>query len=383
MTAGGGAERGASWPGVDAVGTLIVREISAAVQLRLVPLVVIVCAASCRRAAPIVEQQGAPAPPIHATAVPIPLQSPPITGDARTTLRDLFGVPPRPPRVIAEIEPATNADPQSNAAGVLVATVSGGKVVTVYFANGDFHAGGPIDLGTARFVATDGPHVCAASRTSMSCAWIDGSSPSSRPVTGETTGLWGGPNVLVRGVGSATAWSLKASEDGFLTTRDVGAPARSMLADLEIETTLHWSAVTIPMEGTAKPRLALTTDGGKTPVSDFGSVDRIGWSYGDRLWPNMVVTGALSTELVVAEKGEKRTTIPLPWPAAGGFPWTAGALVLFGRGATGNGGFMLVEVHEKRVTNFTPPEIRSIIAAGRVGEGIAAITTDGHVVAWP
>jgi hypothetical protein len=340
-------------------------------------------AAACNRRRNDGEGTTAPAPPIQATAVPIPLPSPPIAGDAREALREVIGAPVKPGREIASIEPATNGDPQANAAGVLVAAVGGGKVVTVYAVDSEVRVGGPLDLGTARFVATDGPHVCAASRSALRCAWVDGSSPSAREAAGDTTGLWGGPGVLLRGIGGGTSWSLAASQDGFLSVRDVQAPQRWRVADVEIETADRWSAVTIPMEGTAKPRLALTVDGGRTPIADFGAVDRLGWSYGDRLWPNQLVTGALATELVVAERGEKQTTVPLPWAAAGGFAWSKGAIVLFGKGATGSGGFMLVEVATKRVTNFTPPGLQPIIAAGRVGAHIAAITTAGKVVAWP
>jgi hypothetical protein len=330
------------------------------------------------------EGQGttAPAPPIQASAVPMPVAAPPIAGDARDALRDALGTPVKPGRLIASIEPATNGDPQANAAGVLVAAVGGGKVVTAYSVDGDVRVGGPLDLGTARFVATDGPHVCAANRSVLRCAWVDGTSSSAREAVADTTGLWGGPGVLLRGVGAGTSWSLEASHDGFLTTRKVQAPARWRVADVEIETTDKWSAVTIPMEGNPKPRLALTNDGGRTPIADFGAVDRLGWSYGDRLWPNQLVTGALATELVVAEHGEKQSTVPLPWAAAGGFAWAKGSIVLFGKGATGSGGFMLVEVAGKRVTNFTPPGLQPIIAAGRVGLHIVAITTAGKVVAW-
>ena len=345
--------------------------------------IVIALAAACdRRRGNDTQGATGPAPPIRASAVPIPIPSPPIVGDARNTLRDVLGTPVKPGREIATIDPATNGDPQANAAGVLVAAVSNGKVVTAYEAGGEVHVGGPFDLGTARFVATDGPHVCAANRNVLRCAWVDGSSAAPREAAGDTTGLWGGPGVLLRGVGAGTSWTLKASEDGFLGTRDVQAPQRARITDLEIETANKWSAVSIPMEGTAKPRLALTTDGGHTPIADFGAVDRLGWSYGDRLWPNQLVTGALATELVVAERGEKQTTVDLPWAAAGGFPWSKGAIVLFGKGATGSGGFMLVEVSSKHVTNFTPPGLQPIIAAGRVGAHIVAITTAGKVVAW-
>jgi hypothetical protein len=194
--------------------------------------------------------------------------------------------------------------------------------------------------------------------------------------------LWGGPGVIVRGVGAGLGWHLAATEDAFLTARDVQTPTHWLVADLEIETQTKWSAVTVPMEGNAKPRLALTADGGKTAISDFGAVDRLGWSYGDRLWPGQLVTGALATELVIAEQGEKQSTISLPWAAVGGFPWGKNALVLFGKGPTGNGGFMLVEIKGKRVTSFTPPGIAPIIAAGRAGSAVVAITSAGKVLAW-
>ncbi len=348
-------------------------------------MLAIVLAGSACKNKDKVDVNGAPTPPLQASAVPTPVLSPAIGGDVRVALRELFGTPVRPGQVVATIEPATNGDPQTNAAGVLVATVAGGRVVTVYAtgpALSDLHTGGPIDLGAARFLATDGPHVCAASRESLRCAWVDGASASARALAGETTGLWGGPSVLVRGVGAGTQWKLAASSDGFLTERQIQVPHRFMVADLEIESALRWSAVTVPTEGTAKVRLALTNDGGKTAIADFGSVDRLGWSYGDRLWPAQLVTGALATELVVAERGEKQHTLKLPWAAAGGFAWANGSLVLFGRGATGTGGFMLVEVASGTVTTFTPPGTGPIIAAGRVGARLAAVTSDGRVLAW-
>ena len=354
-------------------------------QPRWIAVAWLACLACDRGSAPAESSSAAraPAPITAATTAPSPVLSAPIDGDARATLRAVFGAPTNAGREIGSIEPATNADPQVDAAGVLVATVGGGRVVTVWEADGALHVGGPFDLGTARFVATDGPHVCAADRESMRCAWIDGSDATPRPLVGGTTGLWGGPGVLLRGVGAGASWGLRASSDGFLHERAVSAPQRTMVADLEVETTDHWSAVTTAIEGTAKPRLALSTDGGKTPISDFGSLDRVGWSYGDRLWPNLLVTGALSTELVVAGHGEKQRELKLPWSAVGGFPWTKNALVLFGRGTTGSGGFMLVEVDSNRVTSFTPPGGRVIIAAGRVGASVVAIDVGGKVLAWP
>lgn len=322
---------------------------------------------------------------MQASAVPTPILSPAVAGDPRSALRDLFGTPVGPGHVVTKIAPATNGDPQTNAAGVLVATVAGGRVLSVYAtgsAVSDVKVGGPVDLGAARFLATDGPHVCAASRESLRCAWVDGTSATARALPGDTTGLWGGPSVLVRGVGAGTSWKLEASADGFLTEREVKAPHRFIVADLEIESATHWTAITVPTEGTAKVRLALTSDGGETPIADFGNVDRLGWSYGDRLWPGQLVTGALATELVVAERGEKQHTLKLPWAAAGAFPWANGSIVLFGRGATGTGGFMLVEVGSGTVTTFTPPGTGPIIAAGRVGARIAAVTSDGRVLAW-
>ncbi|GAC1357938.1 MAG: hypothetical protein NVSMB47_10920 [Polyangiales bacterium] len=326
------------------------------------------------------------APPIVASVAPSPNPAPPIGGDARGTFRDVFGTPPRAPRLLATIEPATNGDPQANAAGVLVSTVGGGKVLTVYQADGAMHVGGPLDLGTARFVATDGPHVCAASRTSLRCAWVDGGSATAREARGETTGLWGGPGLMLRALATPPGWTkgptLKASGDAFLTARDVEAPHHQVVVDVEIETANKWTAVTIPIEGTARPRLSLTVDGGLTPLSDVGGIDRQGWSYGDRLWPKGLVTGALSTELLIVEQGQKQAPITLPWAAAGGFVWGTGSLVLFGKGITGSGGFMLVELASKRVTNVVPPGIAPIIAAGRVGDGIVAITTGGKVLGW-
>jgi hypothetical protein len=323
-----------------------------------------------------------PAPPVSATVAATPKIPSAITGDARTAFRDVFGTPPKTGREIGSIEPATNGDPQSNEAGVLVATVGNGRILTAWFSDGAFHVGGPIDLGNARFVATDGPHVCAANRNAMRCAWIDGGNPTARELVGDTTGLWGGPGVFVRASAPTSKSPLLATNDAFAKVRDVAMPSHMQVADVEIESAQKWSVVTVPKEGSSRPRLAITGDGGKTAIADAGAIDRQGWSYGDRLWPDMLVTGALSTELVVAEMGQKQQEIELPWSAAGGFAWSKNAIVLFGKGIGGSGGFMLVEVDTQKVTNVVPPGLQPIIAAGRVGDGVVAVTSAGKVLSW-
>lgn len=353
------------------------------VRRSILALTAVVAGLACnRRGAPVQENGSAPAPPISATAVPLPAASPPIGRDPRDAIHDVFGTPVRAGRELATIEVATNGDPQVDEAGVLVATVGGGRVVTVFFANGDFHVGGPFDLGTARFVATDGPHVCAASRNAMRCAWVDGSSALPRDLPGETTGLWGGSGIFVRASTPNAKSPIVVTADAFIGWKDVPTPSHVQVVDVEIETAQSWSMVTVPKEGNARPRLAVTSDGGATPIADAGSIDRQGWSYGDRLWPNRIVTGALSTEMLYAQSGQKQQEIELPWAAAGGFSWTKDSMVLFGRGLTGSGGFMLVELAGKRVTNVVPPGIQPIIAAGRVGDGIVAITSAGKVLGW-
>jgi hypothetical protein len=285
--------------------------------------------------------------------------------------------------VIGTVEAATNGDPQINAAGVLVSAGSQGKLVTVYAAGDTLRVGGPIDLGAVRTLATDGPHVCASDRHTLRCANVDGGSGGQRSTgVGETTGLWGGPGVLLRATSAGIEMGLEASEDGFLTARRVEIPKRRAVVAALIETHTRWTSVLLPTEGTIKPRYGLSIDGGKTPIADFGALDRAGWSPGDRLWPDQLVTSAFSTETVVAERGEKQTTLALPWSAAGGFAFGRRALLLFGRGPTGAGGFLLVEFPSRHVTAFTPPGAHPIIAAGRVGGAIVAITNEGKVLAW-
>jgi hypothetical protein len=96
----------------------------------------------------------------------------------------------------------------------------------------------------------------------------------------------------------------------------------------------------------------------------------------------MIVTGALSTELVVAQLAQKQQEIELPWAAAGGFAWSKNSIVLFGKGISGSGGLMLVELDTQKVTNVVPPGLQPIIAAGRVGDGVVAVTTTGKVLSW-
>jgi hypothetical protein len=43
---------------------------------------------------------------------------------------------------------------------------------------------------------------------------------------------------------------------------------------------------------------------------------------------------------------------------------------------------MLVEADTEKVTNVVPPGLQPIIAAGRVGGGIVAVTTTGKVLSW-
>lgn len=328
-------------------------------------------------AQPSVAIASAPSPP------PQPSLPPVIDGDVRDAARTLFGVPPKPGALVGRVEAATNGDPQTNAAGVLATTGAQGKVVTVYAAGDEIRIGGPIDLGSVRSLATDGPHVCASDRLVLRCAKVDGSNISQRPTgTTETTGLWGGPGVLLRATRNGLETGLEASEDGFLTARKIEIPKRRIVVAAAVETHTRWTSVLLPTEGTIKPRYGITVDGGKTPIGDFGALDRTGWSPGDRLFPDQLVTSAFSTETVVAERGEKQTTLNLPWSAAGGFAFGRRSLLLFGRGATGAGGFLLVEFPSRHIASFTPPSGHPFIAAGRVGNAIVAITNEGQVLAW-
>lgn len=311
------------------------------------------------------------------------VSSPAFEGDAREAARAVFGAPPKPGRLIGTIEAATNGDPQVNAAGVLATTGAQGKVFTVYATADGLHVGGPIDLGNVRYLATDGPHVCASDRRTVRCARVDGAGAGQRPTgTSETSGLWGGPGVMLRATAEGLETGLEASEDGFATARRVITPRRRAVVAAVVETERRWTSIMMATEGTAKPRYGLTIDGGKTSMADFGALDRTGWSAGDRLWPDQLVTGAFSTETVVAERGEKQSTIKLPWSAAGGFAFARRALLLFGRGASGTGGFLLVEFPSRHVTTFVPAGAQPFIAAGRVGGAIVAITTEGKVLAW-
>lgn len=323
----------------------------------------------------------APAP--TSTSAEVPTLSPTVEGDPREAARTLFGVPPKPGRVIGTVEAATNGDPQVNAAGVLATAGAGGKVFTVYTTADGLKIGGPIDLGSVRLLATDGPHICASDRHTLRCANVDGTGVAQRSTgTAETSGLWGGPGVLIRATNAGFDTGFEASEDGFLTARRIGIPKRRAIVAAVVESRTRWTSVLLPTEGTIKPRYGLTVDGGQTPIADFGALDRTGWSVGDRLWPEQLVTGPFSTETVVAERGEKQTTVTLPWSAVGGFSFAKRALLLFGRGASGSGGFLLVEFPSRHVTTFAPPGSHPFIAAGRVGGAIVAITNEGQVLAW-
>lgn len=334
--------------------------------------------------------EGTSAPPATAQAsstaaeapvLPVPATA--VDGDPREAARTLFGTPPKPGRVIGTVQAATNGDPQVNAAGVLASVGAQGHVVTVYATADGLHVGGPIDLGNVRFLGTDGPRVCAADKKALRCADIDGTDVAQRSTgSTETTGLWGGPGSLLRAYSQGIDSGLEASDDGFLTARRVGLPPRRVVASALVESQTRWTAVLLPREGTGKPRYGLTIDGGKAPIADFGALDRSGWSNGDRLWPDQLVTGPFSTETVIAERGEKQSTVTLPWSAVGGFSFGRRALLLFGRGASGTGGFLLVEFPSRRVTSITPAGAQPFIAAGRVGGSIVAITTEGKVLAW-
>ncbi len=345
------------------------------------------CAAACDRKAQPTETPEraqssavASAPP---TAPPQPAESPAIDGDVREAARQLFGIPPKPGVVIGTIEATTNGNPQVNAAGVLVSTGANGRVFTVYAAGESLRVGGPMDFGSVRSIATDGPHVCASDLHGLRCANVDGSDLGQRAtVRGDTTGLWGGPGVMLRATRLGLETGLEASTDGFLTARRIEIPKRRAVVAAAIETHARWTTVLLPTEGTIKPRYGLTVDGGKTAIADFGALDRTGWSPGDRLFPDQLVTSAFSTETVVAERGEKQTTLTLPWSAAGGIAFGRRALLLFGRGRTGGGGFLLVEFPSRHVTSFTPPGSHPFIAAGRVGSAIVAITSEGKVLGW-
>lgn len=312
-----------------------------------------------------------------------PTLPPVLDGDPREAARALFGNPPRPGRLLGTIEAATNGNPQTNTAGVLASTGAGGRVFTVYAAPDGLKIGGPIDLGSVRLLATDGPRVCASDRRTLRCANVDGSGVSQRSTgTSETNGLWGGPGVLLRATTTGSESGFEASENGFLTGRRVGIPKRRAVVAAVVESPTRWTVVLLPTEGTVKPRYGLSVDGGQSAIADFGALDRAGWSVGDRLWPEQLVTGAFSTETVVAERGEKQTTVTLPWSAAGGFAFARRSLMLFGRGATGSGGFLLLEFPSRHVTSFAPPGSQPFIAAGRVGGAIVAITSEGKVLSW-
>jgi len=352
---------------------------------------VISCIVGCTMACDRKSEKSDPTPTTTAAPVtnqapqspPTPSLPPSIDGDVREAARQLFGLPPKPGELIGTVEAATNGDPQANAAGVLVTAGAGGKVFTVYAAGDALRIGGPIDLGSARTIATDGPHVCASDKHSLRCANIDGSGIGQRSTgVAETTGLWGGPGVLLRATSAGLETGLEASEDGFLTARRIAIPKRRAVVAAALETRTRWTSVLLPTEGTIKPRYGLTLDGGKSSMADFGALDRTGWSPGDRLWPDQLVTSAFSTETVVAERGEKQTTLTLPWSAVGGFAFGRRALLLFGRGASGAGGFLLVEFPSRHVSTFSPPGSHPFIAAGRVGGAIVAITNEGQVLAW-
>lgn len=327
----------------------------------------------------------APAP---TKSEPAPVEPPPVTtattaaptpSDPRDAVRALLGVPPKPGRVVATIEATLNVDPQVNAAGVLAFTGAQGKVFTV--APGP-KAAGPIDLGAVRSIATDGAHVCASDKRQLRCANVDGSGVVHRTVAADTTGLWGGQGVLLRATASGLDTGLEVSEDGFATSRRVEIPKRKTVVAAVVESPTRWTVVLLPNEGTIKPRYGLTVDAGKTPIADFGALDRVGWSSGDRLFSDQLVTSAFSTETVIAERGAKQSTVTLPWSAAGGFAFAGHALLLFGRGATGNGGMLLLELPSRRITSFTPPGAHPFVAAGRVGGAIVGVTNEGKVLAW-
>ena len=178
------------------------------VRLRARVLIVATLTAACDRRSAHVE------PPVHAgaedvgavvsaTAAAAPALAPVIVGDVREAARQLFGVPPRPGRLIGTVDAATNGDPQANEAGVLVTSGARGKVFTVYAAGNELRIGGPIDLGSVRSLAVDGPHVCASDRRTLRCANVDGSGVVQRSTGAtETTGLWGGPGILLRATAS-------------------------------------------------------------------------------------------------------------------------------------------------------------------------------------
>ncbi|MBI2388327.1 MAG: hypothetical protein HYV09_01810 [Deltaproteobacteria bacterium] len=317
------------------------------------------------------------------TSTPIPAVPPVIEGDARDAARALFGVPPKPGRVIGSIDATTNADPQVNAAGVLAFTGANGRVFTVFAGPSGLRVTGAVDLGPVRSLATDGPHVCASDRVSLRCADVDGGGVAVRTVSaGETTGLWGGQGVLLRASTNGLETSLEASEDGFVKTRPVEIPRRRKVVAAMIESPSRWTVVMLPTEGTIKPRYGLTVDAGRSAIADFGALDRTGWSNGDRLWSDQLVTGPFSTEMIVAERGEKQSSIALPWSAAGAFAFARRALFLFGRGVSGNGGFLLLEFPSRRVMSITPSGAHPFIAAGRVGGALVAVTNEGKVLAW-
>ncbi|MGZ6092876.1 MAG: hypothetical protein ACXWUG_12685, partial [Polyangiales bacterium] len=346
----------------------------------LVILAVMPIAASACDRKPAHEESKNPAPPAttalaSSTAPEVPVPAATIDGDAREAARAIFGTPPRPGRVIGTVQAATNGEPQVNAAGVLASVGAQGHVVTVYATADGLHVGGPIDLGNVRFLATDGPHVCASDRKTLHCGDVDGTDVTQRSTGAtETSGLWGGPGTFVRAFSQGLETGIEASDDGFVTMRRVGIPERRLVATTLVESQSRWTSVLLPREGTGKPRYALTMDGGKTAMGDFGALDRTGWSNGDRLWPDQLVTGPFSTETVIAERGEKQSTVTLPWSAAGGFAFARRALLLFGRGASGTGGFLLVEFPSRRVTTITPAGAQPFIAAGRVGGAVVAIT---------
>jgi len=334
------------------------------------------------------ERQPKPVPAEAPSAAPTPT-GPAATptslaeGDARDAARALLGVPPKPGRVVGSVEATLNGDPQINAGGVLAFTGAQGKVFTVFATPDGVKIAGPIDLGMVRNVATDGAHVCASDKKTLRCAKVDGSGASQRTTAvGDTTGLWGGQGVLLRATINGLDTGLEASDDGFVTARRVDIPKRKTVVAAAVESPTRWTVVILPNEGTIKPRYGLTVDAGKSPISDFGALDRTGWSSGDRLWADQLVTGAFSTETVVAERGEKQSTVTLPWSAVGGFAFARRALLLFGRGATGNGGLLLVEFPSRRVTSFTPSGVHPLIAGGRVGGALVAVTNEGKILAW-
>lgn len=346
---------------------------------RIGVFVATVALACDRKPAPPAE----PAAPATAAPNPVPVSPSPLSGDPREAARTLFGTPPRPGRVVGTVEAATNGDPQINTSDVLATTGAGGRVYTIYGSSEGVRIGGPIDLGSVRLLATDGTHVCASDKSTLRCAKVDGSATAQRSTgVSATTGLWGGPGVLLRATVNGTESGFEASEDGFLTARRVGILKRRAVVAAVVESRTRWTTVLLPTEGTIKPRYGLTVDGGQTPIDDFGALDRTGWSSGDRLWPEQLVTGAFSTETVVAERGEKQTTVTLPWSTVGGFSFAKHSLLLFGRGASGSGGFLLVELPSRKVTTFTPPSSHPFIAGGLVSGSIVAINNEGQVLAW-